>query len=61
MTYNDKEFIVHLILYWVIMLAIAIQWIFNWPSDQQLTYFTIGWLIIMCVTGMYRYHIESKD
>ena len=61
MTPDDKEFIIHFVLFWVIIFVIVIQWMFDWPSDQQLTYFTIGWFAVLCGTSLYRWHIDSKE
>ena len=60
MTPDDKEFLVHFVLFWVMILAIIIQYIFDWPTDKQLGYFTMGWLIAVCGTSLYRAHLESK-
>jgi hypothetical protein len=61
MTPDDKEFIIHFVLFWVMILAIVIQCIFDWPTDRQLTYFTLSWFAILCGTSLYRAHLEFKD
>ena len=47
MTHDEKTFVVHFVLFWVFMLAVLSEWIFGWPSEQQLAWTGAIWIIVM--------------
>ena len=61
MTPDDKNFILHFVLFWLYMLLIVSEWIFGWPTDNQLGYIGIGWIVLMIVTSLYAWHLEARD
>lgn len=61
MKYTDKEFIALLISFWLFMLAIVCQIIWDLPTDEQLMYASIVWMIAACASGLYGWYLESKD
>jgi hypothetical protein len=60
MTPDDKNSLVHIGLFWVFMILVATEWIFGWPTNDQLSYIAVVWLIGMCCSSLYACHLESK-
>jgi hypothetical protein len=60
MNHDDKEFIVHLILFWIMILIMVLQEFFNFITDSQFTYLALVWISLVCATSLYRWHLEFK-
>lgn len=58
---DDKNSIAHIVIFWVFMILILSEWMFGWPTNNQLTYISVVWLISMCVLSLYVWHLESKQ
>jgi hypothetical protein len=61
MSHDDKEFIIHLILFWVMILIMVINEFFDFITDSQFAYISIVWIIAVCATSLYRWHLETND
>ena len=61
MTLDDKEFIVHLILFWVMILIMVLQEFFDFITDSQFAYLALVWISLVCVTSLYRWYLEAKN
>ena len=61
MTYSDKEFIVHLILFWVMILIMVLEEFFEFITDKQFAYVALVWIIALCATSLYGWYLERKE
>ena len=60
MNHDDKEFIVHLILFWVMILIMVLQEFFDFITNSQFAYLALVWISSVCVTSLYRWYLEAK-
>jgi hypothetical protein len=60
MNHDDKEFIVHLILFGVMILIMVLQEFFDFITDKQFAYLALVWISAICATSLYRWHLEFK-
>ena len=60
MNHDDKEFIVHLILFWIMILIMVLQEFFNFITDSQFTYLALVWISLVCATSLYRWYLEAE-
>jgi hypothetical protein len=61
MTPDEKNWLIHVALFWVFMMLIASEWMFGWPTNDQLTYICIAWLTSMCWSSLYVWCLESRQ
>ena len=60
MSHDDKEFIVHLILFWIMILIMVLQEFFDFITDSQFAYLALVWISLVCTTSVYRWYLEAK-
>jgi hypothetical protein len=60
MTPDDKNSLVHIVLFWIFMILVLTEQSFGWPTNNQLSYICIVWLIGMGCSSLYVSHLESK-
>ena len=61
MKYDNIAYVINVILFAVLMLAIFSEWIFGWPTNQHLLYGSTVWLVFAIVSNLYATHLDSKD
>ena len=61
MKYTDKEFIALVISFFLFMVAIGWQWMFGYPTDSQLAFASIVWMVAACISGLYSWYLEKDD
>jgi hypothetical protein len=61
MTPDDKNSIAHIVLFCIFMICVLSEWMFGWPTNDHLTYISVVWLVGMCVSSLYVWHLESKQ
>ena len=43
------------------MILVVTEWMFGWPTNDQLSYIAVIWLVYMCCSSIYLWHLESKQ
>jgi hypothetical protein len=61
MTPDEKHSFVHIAVFWILMALITTEWFFGWPTNDQLSYFSIAWLVTMVFSSLYVWYLELKQ